>query len=294
MGKEPHNGKDGAAKGQSNSKRKCQVKPLGSKNAEQTTILLVRRNGSGVSRFLYQGTYADLASASGSALMGAFGRSRRRANDREFLYENLKGHWESPGKAGDELGGQHLPPYLRRSCSVAIRPPSSMSSSPSPDPPTYEDKPSIKYAAKSACSRAWSVPLSAPSRMPSAHILAARVVSSRGAVELSDSLRQWNLPRQTAAMGATFALTESVVANQRQKDDPLNGVAGGCAAGFLAGIRARSLPVAVASCAVLGAAVGTFDYSGKELGGDQSLSFEEKRRRFFKQPPSTVPAVAEE
>ena len=38
-------------------------------------------------------------------------------------------------------------------------------------------------------------------------------------------------------MGATFALTESVVANTRQTDDPLNGAAGGCAAGFLAGIR---------------------------------------------------------
>jgi hypothetical protein len=38
-------------------------------------------------------------------------------------------------------------------------------------------------------------------------------------------------------MGATFALTEAVVANQREKDDALNGVAGGCAAGFLAGLR---------------------------------------------------------
>jgi hypothetical protein len=38
-------------------------------------------------------------------------------------------------------------------------------------------------------------------------------------------------------MGATFAFTETVVANQRQKNDPLNGMAGGCAAGFLAGIR---------------------------------------------------------
>lgn len=38
-------------------------------------------------------------------------------------------------------------------------------------------------------------------------------------------------------MGATFAFTESAVANHRQKDDALNGVAGGCAAGFLAGIR---------------------------------------------------------
>jgi hypothetical protein len=40
-----------------------------------------------------------------------------------------------------------------------------------------------------------------------------------------------------AAMGATFAFTESVVANQRQINDPLNGMVGGCAAGFLAGIR---------------------------------------------------------
>jgi hypothetical protein len=40
-----------------------------------------------------------------------------------------------------------------------------------------------------------------------------------------------------AAMGATFAATESIVANQRESQDALNGVAGGCAAGFLAGIR---------------------------------------------------------
>jgi len=38
-------------------------------------------------------------------------------------------------------------------------------------------------------------------------------------------------------MGATFAATESIVANQREKQDALNGVAGGCAAGFLAGLR---------------------------------------------------------
>ena len=38
-------------------------------------------------------------------------------------------------------------------------------------------------------------------------------------------------------MGATFAYTETIVANSRQTNDPLNGAAGGCAAGFLAGIR---------------------------------------------------------
>jgi len=91
-------------------------------------------------------------------------------------------------------------------------------------------------------------------------------------------------------MGATFAATESIVANQREKQDALNGVAGGCAAGFLAGLRARSLPIAVASCAVLGAAVGTFDTAGQSLRGDQeALSYEEKRKRFFKQNSSSPP-----
>jgi hypothetical protein len=41
----------------------------------------------------------------------------------------------------------------------------------------------------------------------------------------------------TAAMGAAFAFTESAVANQRATNDALNGIAGGCAAGFLAGLR---------------------------------------------------------
>jgi len=88
-----------------------------------------------------------------------------------------------------------------------------------------------------------------------------------------------------AAMGATFAFTETAVANQRQKNDPLNGMAGGCAAGFLAGIRARSLPIAVAGCAAVGAAVGGFDYSGQLAGQTGSPEKrEERRRRFFKQP----------
>ncbi|KAJ8702524.1 hypothetical protein PTI98_001232 [Pleurotus ostreatus] len=90
-----------------------------------------------------------------------------------------------------------------------------------------------------------------------------------------------------AAMGATFAFTEAAVANQRQRDDLINGAAGACAAGFLAGLRARSLPMAVGSCAIMGAAMGTFDYAGS-LTGDQSISNEERRKRFFKQPPQTL------
>lgn len=104
-------------------------------------------------------------------------------------------------------------------------------------------------------------------------------------------------------MGATFAFTETAVANSRETNDPLNGAAGGCAAGFLAGIRgtsnvgnacaiihaslglARSLPMAVAGCAAVGAAVGGFDYSG-QLAGQTATpeKKEERRKNFFKQP----------
>jgi hypothetical protein len=85
-------------------------------------------------------------------------------------------------------------------------------------------------------------------------------------------------------MGATFAFTEAVVANQRETDDALNGLAGGCAAGFLAGIRTRSLPIAVGSCAVIGGAMATFDYAGQIIGETEEKK-EEKRKKFFKTRP---------
>jgi len=89
-----------------------------------------------------------------------------------------------------------------------------------------------------------------------------------------------------AAMGATFAFTESFVANQRQKDDALNGAIGGCAAGFLAGIKKRSLPLAIGTCAMLGVVVGGFDYTGQMMG--DPVSREERRKRFFKTPPKPL------
>lgn len=107
-------------------------------------------------------------------------------------------------------------------------------------------------------------------------------------------------------MGAAFAFTESTVANQREKDDSLNGVAGGCAAGFLAGIKStqfitralansdtqetdRSLPAALGSCAIVGAAVGVFDYGGRKIAGTAGEETqEERRRKFFKQPPPSL------
>jgi len=86
------------------------------------------------------------------------------------------------------------------------------------------------------------------------------------------------------AMGAAFAFTEATVANQRQRDDAVNSVVGGCAAGFLAGIRTRSLPMALGSCAVAAAAMGTFDYAG-QLAGESREVKQEKEKRFFKTVP---------
>lgn len=51
---------------------------------------------------------------------------------------------------------------------------------------------------------------------------------------------------------------------------------------------ARSLPVAIIGCTALGAAVGTFDYGGKNITGGGSRSQEEKRQNFFK-PTSLRP-----
>jgi len=90
-----------------------------------------------------------------------------------------------------------------------------------------------------------------------------------------------------AAMGATFAFTKAFVANERQTDDALNGAVAGCASGFLAGIRSRSLPMAAGGCIFLGATIGVFDYSGK-LAGDPGMTREERRLKFFKTPPQPL------
>ncbi|KAI0307982.1 hypothetical protein B0F90DRAFT_1664922 [Multifurca ochricompacta] len=149
----------------------------------------------------------------------------------------------------------------------------------SADMPSFEQRPTFQYAATVGMQAA---------------LVGALVSSVQNALGSHSKGASGFLSRTGgtigffAAMGATFAATESIVANQRGKHDALNGVAGGCAAGFLAGVRARSLPVAVASCAVIGAAVGTFDFAGQSLRGDkESLSYEEKRKRFFKQNPSS-------
>jgi len=97
-----------------------------------------------------------------------------------------------------------------------------------------------------------------------------------------------------AAMGAVYSYTAAATANARAKNDPWNAAAGGCAAGFLAGVRARSIPTAVASCAIIGGLVGAFDLTGGSLsGGARDLESpkerEERRRAFFKQRRVPIP-----
>jgi len=97
-----------------------------------------------------------------------------------------------------------------------------------------------------------------------------------------------------AAMGGTFAFTDAVSANVREKDDAVNGALGGCAAGFLYGIRQRSLPTAFATCAVLGTVMGGFDAAGRSLIGEDTSRMtmeqkEERRRKFFKPPKPSTP-----
>ncbi|KAF5385491.1 hypothetical protein D9757_005333 [Collybiopsis confluens] len=92
-----------------------------------------------------------------------------------------------------------------------------------------------------------------------------------------------------AAMGAVFAFTEATVANQRQKSDAYNGAAGACAAGFLSGIRARSLPLALGGCAFLGTTIGIFGQAGAFTGTDKVLS-DEQRSKFFKKSLDLSPS----
>ncbi|UZJ55907.1 hypothetical protein CBS101457_005227 [Exobasidium rhododendri] len=69
------------------------------------------------------------------------------------------------------------------------------------------------------------------------------------------------------AMGGVFSFTDSFVANTRRKNDALNGAAGGCAAGLVAGAGARSIPMMVGSCAALATLIGTFDAAGRSISG---------------------------
>ncbi|KAK0528344.1 hypothetical protein OC834_004082 [Tilletia horrida] len=75
-----------------------------------------------------------------------------------------------------------------------------------------------------------------------------------------------------SAMGGTFSYTEPLVANIREKDDPLNAAAGGCAAGLVMGASARSPQTMIFGCLGLGALLGTFQATGRSLTGPHATS----------------------
>jgi hypothetical protein len=91
------------------------------------------------------------------------------------------------------------------------------------------------------------------------------------------------LPPATA--GFVFSFVDHTVANAVESST--NGIAGataGCAAGFVTGIRTGSLPKAMGMCAFMGAAVGTYDLAGGQLGwegGKKDRSVREKERQSF-------------
>lgn len=153
---------------------------------------------------------------------------------------------------------------------------------PSPPEPSYEAKSPIRDATTVAYQAAAAGALVS---------VLQNALSSHKAGAFGVLTRTGGTIGMFAAMGATFAFTEATVANQRQKDDALNGTVGGCAAGFLAGIRTRSLPVALTSCAVVGAAMGTFDYAG-QLSGESKEVKEEKKRKFFKTVPLPLERIS--
>ncbi|KAI5477333.1 mitochondrial inner membrane translocase complex, subunit Tim17/22 [Pseudohyphozyma bogoriensis] len=90
-----------------------------------------------------------------------------------------------------------------------------------------------------------------------------------------------------AAAGAAFAGVQGFVADSRgTRDDGVASAFGGCAAGFVLGIRSGKLPTAFGLCAVLGAVEGTFDLAGGGLGAEgpvkERKEREEDRVNFFK------------
>lgn len=66
----------------------------------------------------------------------------------------------------------------------------------------------------------------------------------------------------------------------------VSGFSGGCAAGFVSGIRTGSLPRAMGMCAFLGGVVGTYDAAGGQLGWESGRKGRDEREvervSFFK------------
>ncbi|KAL8290176.1 hypothetical protein RQP46_003115 [Phenoliferia psychrophenolica] len=90
-----------------------------------------------------------------------------------------------------------------------------------------------------------------------------------------------------ATAGFVFSYVDHTVANIRESStDGVAGAAGGCAAGFVSGIRTGSIPKAMGMCAFLGAAIGTYDLAGGQLGWEKGSKNRDEREKdrleFFK------------
>ncbi|KAI9283379.1 hypothetical protein BY458DRAFT_496353 [Sporodiniella umbellata] len=88
-----------------------------------------------------------------------------------------------------------------------------------------------------------------------------------------------------AAMGGIFTLGECVAKDIRKEDDAINAGIGGCAAGFLAGIKTHSFGKMLLGCAAIGGTMYTYEASGQLKGQFANKTREEKKeyeRAFFK------------
>ncbi|KAI9502590.1 hypothetical protein GGI25_003738 [Coemansia spiralis] len=79
-----------------------------------------------------------------------------------------------------------------------------------------------------------------------------------------------------AAMGGIFAGVDAAVAQVRGKDDYVNNAVAGCAAGFIAGIRQRSIPAALGGCAFFATVMGTYEATGGFEGKMHGMTREER------------------
>jgi hypothetical protein len=139
-----------------------------------------------------------------------------------------------------------IPPWLSKSSQKRHL---ILSSSVMSDGPTYVPKPTIKNTFKVTLQAGTvGLVLSTVQNALGKHTHGAMGVLTRtgGTIGFFGNnipnfllLYDSNIFYHLAAMGATFAFTEAFVANERQKNDALNGAAGGCAAGFLTGIRCK-------------------------------------------------------
>ncbi|KAJ2817618.1 hypothetical protein IWW50_006105 [Coemansia erecta] len=79
-----------------------------------------------------------------------------------------------------------------------------------------------------------------------------------------------------AAMGGIFAGVDAAAAEIRGKEDYVNSAVAGCAAGLIAGIRKRSIPAALGSCAFFATAMGTYEMSGGFEGKMHGMTRDER------------------